>query len=273
MSSWYKGSNQTSQDQHPPKSNVQFRPQYEERFGRHSSPHISSSTTREAYSQYPQRQSLSQQRYHTTDRYTPRSSVSYNIPPPEDVGRISPSPASAQGSVSQSQKIWSKFKSFNFSISSTEQDGDTEDETVVAGALAKFYAEKDGEFPPWLASTKVAQNYRRQSQPAPRTRTESTGGYLQDIYKRVSVSETRHKSMDPNSLSGNWQNNPSAPTPPASYSKHQWSRSISHPVQRVGQVEPMTEGINNMKLDEPESKPRPGLYSPARSGWKSKATW
>lgn len=273
MTSWYKTSTQTSQDQRPSKSSVSFRPQYEDRFSRHSSPHISPSATRESYPQSPQRQSLSQQRYNTTDRFTPRSSVSYSTPPSEELGNIPPSTNSVQGSVSQSQKIWSKFRSFNFSISSNEQDGDTEDETVIAGALVKFYAEQEGEFPPWLASTKLAQNYRHQSQPVLRTRTESTGGYLQDIYKRVSLSETRHKSMDPSSFSGNWQNNPSAPSPPISFSKQQWGRSISHPVQRVGEVDPKSEGINDVKLDESESKPRPGLYSPARSGWKSKATW
>ena len=92
--------------------------------------------------------------------------------------------------------LWSRLRS-QLTVSSGDHDGDTEDETVLATALVKFYAENQGGVPSWLSTAKAAkayhgggngssqQNFHAAGAPQNSGMIRPGGSSLQDIYKRT----------------------------------------------------------------------------------------
>lgn len=105
--------------------------------------------------------------------------------------------------------LWSRLRS-QLTVSSGDHDGETEDETVLATALVKFYAENKGGIPSWLATAKAARAYSGNSNGnnSPTTVTHgvirpSGNSSLQEIYKRSNTtSSAQYQAPNYNSNSG-----------------------------------------------------------------------
>lgn len=132
------------QQYHPPSSHQQYQ------------------QPRQQYQQQPQppshHQQYYQQRQHAApsqgynrgyDQHTPPQSLT---PPPQQQQQAQ------QPAQQQSKGWWKKITSIPV-MSSSSHDGDTDDETVLANALCKFYGEQKGAIPAWLSTAKAAVKY------------------------------------------------------------------------------------------------------------------
>lgn len=101
--------------------------------------------------------------------------------------------------------LWGKLKGSygsvgsafsNLSLSSSEQDGDSESDTVIHHALVRFYQNRDGRVPPWLAIETPSNGYQTYNQPmhasgapggaqgVPGAPVRSHSTALQEMYRR-----------------------------------------------------------------------------------------
>lgn len=114
--------------------------------------------------------------------------------------------------------LWEKIKSqygsasnalSNLTISGIEEDGATEQETVIHKALVNYYVSKEEQLPAWLGVEVVPQyrhsmenrpTYEQRSSFEPRQgirRTNTQGSALQDIYARHQRPSTEITSGQP----------------------------------------------------------------------------
>lgn len=89
-------------------------------------------------------------------------------------------------------QLWGKIKSgygtafANLSLSSSEEDGDTESDTIIHNALVKYYMNQGQGIPTWLEAEKPVEQRPQTTRPPElamrRSNTQSSS--LQDIYNR-----------------------------------------------------------------------------------------
>lgn len=206
-----------------------------------------------------------------------RGRSSYDaLSPPSPSHTLPPqaSGAQAQAAPGQTKGWWKKITSIPV-IPNSNQDGDTEDETVLANALCKFYGEQRGGIPTWLATCKAAQKYGSgHSTPSvsPHASVSTQGGRsgssLQDIYKRREQQPQPPVHQQQAPVQESWR------TGGGAYSQQQQPPA--------GQA-----NKNDRFRDRLKSAGRPGYemgggnsYSapqsqaaPSTSSWKNKATW
>lgn len=120
--------------------------------------------------------------------------------PPDAQMQPPPGTAAATGSG-----FFSRFRSSLSNATSVfgrDCDGDTEDDTLIAGALVRYYVERDGgAIPPWLASARAARTYNGRASVASQGAGGAPGQHhysgagasqLQEIYRKQSVVEQQH---------------------------------------------------------------------------------
>lgn len=176
--------------------------------------------------------------------------------------RSTPSPTPTNKS---STNLWSKFKS-QLTLSS-EHDGDTENDTVLANAMVKYYTQKGSSIPSWLPgahnNSQQSQNYGYQ---AGNQQQNYKGSSLQDMYRRAN------------------------PTPAADNGNASWRTA---PTQTYSQTQTYNQNQQDktdrfrskLRSARPTHEPtatyssntaangRPPVNNTQNSSWRSKATW
>lgn len=206
-----------------------------------------------------------------------------------------------QAQTSGGKGLWSRFTS-QLKISSGDQDGDTEDETVLATALVKFYAENKGGVPNWLGTCKAAKAYAGAQQggvPPPSAQSGGVirpgGSSLQEIYKRTNSSATamnQPQTYNPNGPRGSVSSTASAPahiTQPRSSQDYNQGGGSWRSAPASGAGGPAVPDKADRFRNKLRSAGRPGLEPSGSSvnsnpppaagnsgntaSWRSKATW
>lgn len=283
----------------------------------------SANRSQQQYSNTPRKQSP-YQTYNSSPSSSPdpyrqqaRSNGPAN-PPPEQYYQPEPQQPQAQGRnisivSTSSSGLWNKFKS-QVSLSSTsfgfakDHDGDTDDDTLIANSLVKFYTENPnspGEIPNWLLDTKAARHYHRsrnssvstssssssstsgreqyqspqlqqyyaqRQQQGTGSRQKSTAGAssLQEIYRKNSIAAESGASTY---TSGRPPIVPSA-APKPSWTSNFTGRNNAPPPASVSNTPTANKMRDRLKSARPSlevaSNPPPSSATPS---WRNKATW
>lgn len=230
--------------------------------------------------QQPPPQQQSQQRYPNQQYRSPEPNQSYQN---NRNGSTSVSPTSSNVAIQQQPNqvepnktsFWNRFKS-QVSLTSTslglskEHDGDTEDDTLIAHSLVKFYTENSaspsgGEIPAWLNDTKAARHYMSKNHNGSVSSTDSyataSSGTNQPNYQSPQLNQYYAQRQS----NGRQKSNAGASTLQEIYRKNSVAASSSNPMAAP-------QGSYLRPPVQPVNAPANGNNNNSRPSWVNNIT-
>ncbi|KAH9832719.1 Sec1-binding region of Mso1 [Teratosphaeria destructans] len=134
----------------------------------------------------------------------------------------------------------SKYNSLKRTLLTSEDDGDTEDDSHISRVLRAYYTEKGRQFPPWLPPD---PNDRRAITPQPYGQQNS--GYFANVGGKSQVASVQNQGVPRSSLSDLWD------APSAQNNGPMQPQSL-----RAGR-RPMAPAQNSSTLAPPQARPLP----------------
>lgn len=192
--------------------------------------------------------------------------------------------SNASAPIDKGRALWSRMKDFggvnmsisSLSVSSPDQDGDSENSTALHQSLVKFYATKTGAVPEWLEPpgsqhTPIEQyqqqgghnqNYpyqqqqqQQQYQPSKRPSLSNPSSSLQDIYARRGSAATVHTTSSTGDVNGQRQQYQSQGYQPGQQGQqHQQQQQYNY--APAGRGPPPPQGGNSQQSDRMREKLR-----------------
>ncbi|ODQ82070.1 hypothetical protein BABINDRAFT_12119 [Babjeviella inositovora NRRL Y-12698] len=171
-------------------------------------------------------------------------------------------------SYNESTGLWTKIKSSTKGIHSSfsnlsligEQDGSSEDSTLVSKALLRYYQEKNQPVPDWLGVRSEPQQHKSHtglsSQPAPQPQIDRRPSHsLQDIYNKSSQARQTqpYQPRVNRTPSSRFQQPARAEPAPGLYDQS----GPQNAQQSLGGAQNVSNGAQNTYSQSPVSQPRP----------------